>query len=470
MKLVHQKLVASRPYRCLLLVSLGLLTYFSVASLSVGHAQPPADAPVQETPPTPVSFRSQIAPLLQEHCLACHGAKKAEGGYRVDNFQELQRAGDTGESPIPQGEEQGAELLRRLETDDESERMPAERDGLIAEQIDLFRRWVAEGAVFDGADPATPLLLVIPPLQYDNAPATYSHPLPLTAVAFTPDGNQVIVGGYHELTVWDAATGQLVRRIPNMEQRIFSVAISPDATTLAVSCGEPGTEGEVRLVKWETGEVIGVIARSGDSALDVAFRPGTDELAVASADGLIRIIQWRTLTEVRTIASHADAVNAIAWSDDGTRLVSASRDKSSKVFDATNGDLLASYSGHAAAVRGVVMTADGTQVISVGGDNKLHRWNVEGAAKVAEVALGGEAHRLVRNDSNIWIPCADHRVRRFDLTNNTVTLALEGHQDWVLSLALHPASGKVVSGDYAGNVRTWSLTDGATQQHWLAKP
>ena len=35
----------------------------------------------------PVSFRKDLAPILQENCLACHGPKKAEGGYRVDSFE-----------------------------------------------------------------------------------------------------------------------------------------------------------------------------------------------------------------------------------------------------------------------------------------------------------------------------------------------------------------------------------------------
>ncbi|MCA9268871.1 MAG: hypothetical protein KDA41_10395, partial [Planctomycetales bacterium] len=34
----------------------------------------------------PVSFRRDVAPLLLAKCQACHGPRKAEGGYRVDTF------------------------------------------------------------------------------------------------------------------------------------------------------------------------------------------------------------------------------------------------------------------------------------------------------------------------------------------------------------------------------------------------
>src|SRR5690606_41767059 len=46
------------------------------------------------------SFRADVAPLLLEHCVACHNAKNAEGGYRVDTFAELIKPGDSGEPPI----------------------------------------------------------------------------------------------------------------------------------------------------------------------------------------------------------------------------------------------------------------------------------------------------------------------------------------------------------------------------------
>ena len=159
----------------------------------------------------------------------------------------------------------------------------------------------------------------------------------------------------------------------------------------------------MRLVDFNSGEIKGVVARTNDVVLDIAYRPGTNELAIASADSTIRIVNVETLQEIRTIASHADWVTAVAWSDDGTRLVSASRDKSAKVYDGATGELLSSYLGHGAAVRGVSILADNKQVVSVGADNKLHRWDIEGAKKVAEVGVGGEGYKLIRSGTNLFV-------------------------------------------------------------------
>ena len=140
------------------------------------------------------------------------------------------------------------------------------------------------------------------------------------------------------------------------------------------------------------------------------------------------------------------------------------------VVDAESGELLVSYPGHAASVRGIASFQNGQQWISVGGDNKLHRWEVENAKKVAEVGLGGEGSKLIRDQALIWIPNTDKHWYRFDLSNNTVTLKQPGHEDWVTSVAVHLPSGKLATGGHDGTIRIWNLADGALVRTWLAKP
>ncbi|QDU75811.1 WD domain, G-beta repeat [Bremerella volcania] len=423
----------------------------------------------------PVSFRTDIAPILQDSCLACHGAKKAEGGYRVDSYKELFKAGDSGESPIGANANDPSELVRRISCDDESERMPAESEPLSADQIAKFQKWIAEGAKFDGENPAQTLALVIPPPTYASPPKHYGHPVPITAVAFSPDGRTVISGGYHELNVWNVENGALVRRVPNVGQRVFAMSFSADGKTLGVGCGEPGKSGEVRLIDFATGEVKGVTARTSDVVLDIAFRPGTSELAVASADSSIRIVDMQTLKDVRTIASHADWVTSVAWSDDGKLLASSSRDKSAKVYDGTSGELISSYLGHGDIVRGVSILPENKQVVSIGDDSKLHRWNIADNKKVAEVGLGSDGSKIVRQGDNVLIPCVDARVQCVDLKSNKVAKEFKGHSDWVLSVTFQPgqndpANELVASGSFDGEVRLWKVADASLVRSWSAKP
>jgi len=433
----------------------------------------------------PVSFRSDVALIFLENCVACHGPKKAEGGYRIDTFDELLKPGDSGEIPIVTASAASGELMRRINSGDMSERMPADAEALTSGQIDVLKRWLTEGAKFDGEKSNTTLNLVIPPRQFADPPATYPAPTPITALAFSPNGSHLLVGGYHEVTVWNAADGTLTRRIKNIGQRVHAIVFLADQKTIAVGCGEPGRNGEVRLVDFESGQLKGVVGRTSDVVLDIAVRPipkassepatptgppVSNEIAIASADGLIRIVNTDSLAETRTIANHADWVTAIAWSDDGTRLVSASRDKSAKVFDANSGELLVSYSGHAAAVRGVAFLPDGKQVFSTGTDKKLHRWEVEAAKKVTEVAVGGEAYKIARGDGFVFVSGADNQLRRIDQSSNKITHTLSGYQDWVLATSYHAGTNRIAGGAMNGEVRLWNATDGTLLRNWIAKP
>lgn len=418
----------------------------------------------------PISFRQEIAPILLEHCVACHSAKKAEGGYRVDSFAEMLKAGDSGEAPVAHGEGESSELLRRLTTEDEFERMPAESDPLAEEQVKKITDWLAAGAPFDGGDEAELLPFIIPPPRHPEAPVSYSNSVPVAAVAFSPDGLQVLTGGYHEVVVWNAADATIVRRIGNIGQRVFAMEFSPDGATLAVASGEPGRSGEVRLVDFASGEVRAVLGRATDVALDVAFRPGSNELAIAAADQRIQIVDLDTLEVTRALASHADWVTAVAWNSDGSRLVSASRDKSAKVFDGQSGELLASYLGHGAAVRGVIVSADDQHVFSAGTDNRLHRWELGSAKQVAVVPLGGEGYRPVAGDGFLLLPCADRRLLQLDPSSGAISKEFTGFGDWVLSAAWHAKPPRIVAGSFNGEVRLFDASNGELVRSWLAKP
>jgi WD40 repeat protein len=301
-------------------------------------------------------------------------------------------------------------------------------------------------------------------------------------MAFSPDGSQLLVGGYHEVTVWSTADGTLTRRIKNVGQRVQAIVFLADQKTIAIGCGEPGKNGEVRLVDFESGNLKGVVGRTSDVVFDVAVRPTApvtdaskpvapeNEIAIAAADGIIRIVNTDTMAETRTIANHADWVTAVAWSDDGVRLASASRDKSAKVFDAKSGELLVSYQGHGAAVRGIAFLPDGKHLFSTGADKKMHRWETEGAKKVAEVPVGGEGFKMVRGGTWVFVPSADKHLRSITWSDNKVAHAMSGYQDWVLSPAYHAGTSMIAGGANNGEVRLWNATDGKLVRHWIAKP
>jgi WD40 repeat protein len=422
-----------------------------------------------------VSFVRQVAPILVHHCQACHGAKTAESNYRLDSFESLMKAGDFGAAPITAGDLDGSELYRLIISDDAEERMPNNGDRLADAEIETIAAWIRQGAKFDGHNPAASLREQIPrDIPHPSPPSTYPTALPVTALAFTADGKRVIVGGYHELLVFDPANGELLSRVENIPQRAYGITFGPDGAFLAIAGGSPGVSGEVRLIPWKDAAPSDakptVLAMTEDVFFDVALRPDGKQLAAVGADGLVRVFEIESGAEKLTIESHADWVAAVAYSPDGTRLATASRDKTAKVFDAASGALLATHSEHEAPVRAVAFAPDGKSVISAGG-RRVHVWSIDDGKKLGEMTnFGDDVYALAPAGENVFAASADRTVRQFKLADRSEVRSLADHPAWVVSLAVHEPSHRLAAGCLDGTVSIWDLESGNRIKQFPALP
>src|SRR3954471_20686827 len=405
---------AQRRWTSVFLCVFAFLCAFALSGLTVGDD---------------ISFKRDIAPVLLNNCLACHGPKKSEGGYRIDTFERLTAEGDSSQPGFKAKELEESEAFRRITSTDVKERMPLEGDPLPDDQVALLKRWIEAGLPFDGPDPKAALASYIPPPTHPAAPEVYRATMPITAVEFNADGSQILAGGYHEITVWNASNGTLVRRNGGVAQRTYAIHFSPDGQLLAVAGGTPGKYGEVRLLKPESGELVKVLGMTSDVVLDCAFNPQGDRLATAAADGLVRVFDVTSGSETLTISSHSDWVFAVAWDVEGNRLASGSRDKTAKVFDAKTGELLITYNGHNQPVRGVLFHPDGKQVYSSGSDNKLHRWAIADGKKAADASLGGEGYKLTAGGDSLFVASADNKVRQFNAADQKQIREFTGAKD-----------------------------------------
>ncbi len=112
----------------------------------VAAAEPEADSAV---PARKVDFGREVRPLLAKRCYSCHGPDKAKGGLRLNVRDAALAELDSGAHAIVPGDVENSELVNRVASTDKSDRMPPEGAPLSSEQVDLLRRWVAQGAVWE---------------------------------------------------------------------------------------------------------------------------------------------------------------------------------------------------------------------------------------------------------------------------------------------------------------------------------
>jgi WD40 repeat protein/predicted nucleic acid-binding Zn-ribbon protein len=414
------------------------------------------------------SFSQKVAPILAARCLACHDAKTAKGRFNVETFASLMRGGESGPEFTP-GKSGESNLVNLIEDGS----MPQDADPLSKDEIAVIRKWIDTGATLDaGLNPTDPLIAIMPSLPQPPAPVAYRVPIPVTAVAFSPDGNQLATSGYHEFILWNAKDGRQLARVSNVAERVYGIQFSPDGKLIVVAAGTPAQLGEVKLFSGESGELVASLVRSSDSIFAVSFSPDGKRLATAGADRAIRVFDVATKKQQLLIEDHADWVMDIAWLPDGSKLISASRDKTAKVFDAKTGDSLVTFNGHAEPVFGVVAAPDGKTVITSGRDKSLRRWNVSDAKEVTRITgFGDEIFRLVVTpDGRIFSCSADRTARLHSLADGKLLKTFSGHSDWVYSLAYNEATKRLATGSFDGEVRVWNVQDGKGLVTFLAAP
>jgi cytochrome c len=114
--------------------------------------------------PPPVSYSSQIAPILALHCNGCHGEA---GGLSTRDYAALMKGGNLGKVVLP-GDAEGSLLLHFIEgRRGEEHRMPLGGAPLPADQVAAIRRWIAEGAQAD-ADTSRKYRVTLPRVRVNR--------------------------------------------------------------------------------------------------------------------------------------------------------------------------------------------------------------------------------------------------------------------------------------------------------------
>ncbi|MEK7781655.1 MAG: DUF1549 domain-containing protein, partial [Verrucomicrobiota bacterium] len=109
-------------------------------------------APVRSAEVGKLDFNFQIRPLLSDRCFRCHGPDSGsrQGKLRLDTREGALKPLEDGWAVVKPGDPDKSELLRRIFTDDEDDLMPPTDSHLTltAEEKQLLKRWITEGAEF----------------------------------------------------------------------------------------------------------------------------------------------------------------------------------------------------------------------------------------------------------------------------------------------------------------------------------
>lgn len=195
---------------------------------------------------------------------------------------------------------------------------------------------------------------------------------------FSPTGDYLLTGGTN-LVLWDTRTWEVVntRALPEFqegEKRLegagFGVAFSPDGQRIGLVL-----EDGVALLSVPDLKFQGVLEDPMPHGRFLSFSPDGRTLATCTMGHEVKLWDIELKKVLRTFSGHSGTVDVGVFSPDGRLLATCSLDQTVKLWDVATGTLLRTYKGHAEEVWDVSFSPDGRLLTSVSKDGAVKLWD-----------------------------------------------------------------------------------------------
>jgi hypothetical protein len=426
------------------------------------------------------TYDADIAPILKQHCTGCHGDSKQSGGLTVASFADAMQGGASG-AVIKPGDPDKSRLYT-LTAHTEEPKMPPKSGRIPDAQIALIRLWIEQGARENAGSkvmvPAKPKVAVglkavtrgkpdgPPPmplagkLKLDPV-VRVRRPNAVLALAASPWAPLVAVGGQRQVVLYHTDTGAVLGVLPFDHGQINSLKFSRNGKLLLAAGGRGGASGKAVLFNVETGAVVTTVGdKETDAVLAADLSPDQTMIAVGNTSKLIRVYATSDGSVVREIKKHTDWVTAVEFSPDGVLLATGDRNGGAFVWEANTGREFHTLRGHTAAITDLSWRADSNVLATGSMDTTVRLWEMENGSQIKSWGGHGGGVEAVRftTDGRVASTGRDRVTKLWD-GNGGLQKQFEPLPDIGLRVAVTHDNGKVVAGDWSGQVRAWATGD-----------
>ncbi len=418
-----------------------------------------------------VDFESEVLPVLQANCLACHNRTSAKGGLNLETPEDMLKGGDSGPAIVRR--KGGSSLLVKVAAHQDPDMiMPpvgnkSQALDLTPEQLGLIKLWIDQGA---RGSVATARTVNWQPLPDDvNA---------ILAVSMTADAQFAACSRGNQVFIYHLPASNLVARLadpsliksglyaqPGAAHRdvVNALAFSPDGLLLA-------TAGYREIKLWRRHqdvprEVMDFKMKSGLVAL--AASADGQWVAAGGADGSVRLWDMARNRSGRSFSAGKAAVKRLKFSPDNQELLIAYAGGALRLFGAKNGRRIGEITG-AGEVGDFVWLSDAARLALAGVDGRISLWQRSTSGSTAWTTTGGfMAHEggvtalatVSTNTQQLVTGGADGIVRLWDLEKASVLREFK-HGASLSSVAVSEDGRRLATAGGGVVARIWDLADG----------
>ncbi len=272
------------------------------------------------------------------------------------------------------------------------------------------------------------------------------HGEKVTAASYSLDSRFLVTASRDRTArIWDAETGELLHELIGHGNAVEDARFSWDGRWVVTA----SHDHTARIWDVETGgEVFRLDGHTG-TVRGAEFSRDDERVVTASQDGTARIWDTRSGQEIRPPLQLEIALHHARFHPrDNSRVVASARDHTARLWEVDTGNVQ-DLNGHGAPLFDAVFSDDGESIITASKDRTAKVWTVQPDRNARRLQGPLDQDSEVRFDPKVsrkvTVVEGSTVAHVWDVSTNTSTTQLLGHEDAIEHIAISPDGDRVVT-------------------------
>lgn len=283
---------------------------------------------------------------------------------------------------------------------------------------------------------------------------SFPHDNIVTLSAFSPDGEFVLTGSENALRLWNL-DGTPKLSFEGNPKWINAIAFSPDGKSILTGSSDKAElySADGKLVESYEGYQQGIQS--------VAFLQDNKYLLTADIDGIVRL--WLIEGRLNRPSDEKYGNFGLYARSPDRKYFAAASGKIAELQDA-EGKQLQTFEGHTEKINAITFTPDGNFILTASDDKTARLWCLDGVTKkIFEGHEGGITSAAISFDGNYILTGSNDNTARIWKIDGSPQLIFREEYQSITSVAFSPDGNHILTGAWDGTVRLWSLNSDIQQ-------